>query len=255
MIPWNPIHRYAGMTSLFDSIDEQESRGATLARLDGWGDSAAAGRIRARSARVRRRPRGRRTGRRRVDTDRLRTRPRRRDRAAARLAASRSRPPAESRRRARRRCRSTSARSRSAARRAARPRPARPGRSADEVESEAGAAADEIVADASPESVEQAPEKEKVPFFKRELSFRRNSETEELPGEPVAADSETEPIAVAPGRSSSRQRFRSSIRQSSPRQSRSSRSSSSRSVRGRRRRSGARAGAGRVRREPASSPS
>ena len=23
MIPWNPIHRYAGMTSLFDSLDEQ----------------------------------------------------------------------------------------------------------------------------------------------------------------------------------------------------------------------------------------
>jgi type IV pilus assembly protein PilM len=37
MIPWNPIHRYAGRTSLFDSIDEQESRGRTLARLDGWG--------------------------------------------------------------------------------------------------------------------------------------------------------------------------------------------------------------------------
>ncbi len=37
MIPWNPIHRYAGMTSLFDSIDEQESPGVTRARLDGWG--------------------------------------------------------------------------------------------------------------------------------------------------------------------------------------------------------------------------
>ena len=35
MIPWNPIHRYAGMTSLFDSLDEQQAQ----ARLDGWGET------------------------------------------------------------------------------------------------------------------------------------------------------------------------------------------------------------------------
>lgn len=36
MIPWNPIHRYAGMTSLFDSLDEQQTRDVPQARLDGW---------------------------------------------------------------------------------------------------------------------------------------------------------------------------------------------------------------------------
>ena len=34
MIPWNPIHRYAGMTSLFDSVDEQQPPRVTLARWD-----------------------------------------------------------------------------------------------------------------------------------------------------------------------------------------------------------------------------
>jgi type IV pilus assembly protein PilM len=34
MIPWNPIHRYAGMTSLFDSVDEQPRRDMTVARWD-----------------------------------------------------------------------------------------------------------------------------------------------------------------------------------------------------------------------------
>ena len=37
MIPWNPIHRYAGMTSLFDSLDEQQARDVPQARLDDWG--------------------------------------------------------------------------------------------------------------------------------------------------------------------------------------------------------------------------
>jgi type IV pilus assembly protein PilM len=38
MIPWNPIHRYAGMTSLFDSIDEQPPpRDLPLARYEGPG--------------------------------------------------------------------------------------------------------------------------------------------------------------------------------------------------------------------------
>jgi len=39
MIPWNPIHRYAGMTSLFDSIDEQQSEphDVPVARYDGPG--------------------------------------------------------------------------------------------------------------------------------------------------------------------------------------------------------------------------
>ena len=32
MIPWNPIHRYAGMTSLFDSLDEQQPRDLPQAR-------------------------------------------------------------------------------------------------------------------------------------------------------------------------------------------------------------------------------
>ena len=36
MIPWNPIHRYAGMTSLFDELDEQEPRDVPQARI-GWG--------------------------------------------------------------------------------------------------------------------------------------------------------------------------------------------------------------------------
>ena len=40
MIPWNPIHRYAGMTSLFDSLDEQQSRDLPQARLDDWGGAA-----------------------------------------------------------------------------------------------------------------------------------------------------------------------------------------------------------------------
>ena len=35
MIPWNPIHRYAGMTSLFDSLDEQQPRNLPLARFGG----------------------------------------------------------------------------------------------------------------------------------------------------------------------------------------------------------------------------
>ena len=37
MIPWNPIHRYAGMTSLFDSLDEQQQppRDLPLARFGG----------------------------------------------------------------------------------------------------------------------------------------------------------------------------------------------------------------------------
>ena len=37
MIPWNPIHRFAGMTSLFDSLDEQQARDVPQARLDAWG--------------------------------------------------------------------------------------------------------------------------------------------------------------------------------------------------------------------------
>jgi type IV pilus assembly protein PilM len=39
MIPWNPIHRYAGMTSLFDSIDEQDQRDATVARFESPGEA------------------------------------------------------------------------------------------------------------------------------------------------------------------------------------------------------------------------
>jgi len=35
MIPWNPIHRYAGMTSLFDSLDEQQPREVTHINSDG----------------------------------------------------------------------------------------------------------------------------------------------------------------------------------------------------------------------------
>ena len=38
MIPWNPIHRYAGMTSLFDSLDEQQSHDAPRARFDAGTD-------------------------------------------------------------------------------------------------------------------------------------------------------------------------------------------------------------------------
>ncbi|TML70170.1 MAG: type IV pilus assembly protein PilM [Actinobacteria bacterium] len=39
MIPWNPIHRYAGKTSLFDALDEGEPRDVPVARLDGFGEA------------------------------------------------------------------------------------------------------------------------------------------------------------------------------------------------------------------------
>jgi len=39
MIPWNPIHRYAGKTTLFDSLDEGEPRDVPVARLDGFGET------------------------------------------------------------------------------------------------------------------------------------------------------------------------------------------------------------------------